>query len=336
MQNTSTAVTKSVNKEKTHAIRNCIVCGKDEAKPLFSFTADFLSNVRKQKLDEIKWQENTTSTIVQCASCRCNYIRDVFIADEDKFDTVISAQAMENHVARYSGIFTFDSVDHMNYSRAVIEVLLKHCAAQGKKRISLLDFGSSLSMLSMFARCGGFDTVVSYDPKFPLNISDLLSTKHPLTVHFARSREELLAFAPFDAIVCQSAIEHFYDPQAELRLMHELLDEKGMLFINNPLMPLDKELKFLKNESGIKDKRLLKILRKSYHIDHLNYLTEKHFSALIRKSGFREKKTFFFYRLFKPAAFLQGNVVRFIKACVIFMLDLAGVKYKKVNFFLVK
>jgi hypothetical protein len=87
-------------------------------------------------------------------------------------------------------------------------------------------------------------------------------------------------------------IKNFFDPCGEILHMQRILKKGGLLFINNPIMDLDSELKYLKSESSVTDKIMLVTLRKSYHIDHLNYLTVGQFRSYLKKVGFDLKPVF--------------------------------------------
>lgn len=338
-------VTKTVTPERTHAVRSCIVCGADDAVPQFTFTSDFLTRVRGSTAQELRtkgWTDAMTSTIVRCARCGCNYIRDVFIADEqgELFARDRTEEEITQGLAKHRRQFGFNNVNHLAFCNRVIATLLRYLTAHRAvtQETSFLDFGCSFSILSAIAKVRGFDHVVSYDPKFrPTLLARLRAVEepHPLGISYANNPEALERRAPFDAIVCQSAIEHFYDPRAELRRMYGLLRDDGILYIDSPIMPLDRERTLLEQEATITDPKILRTLRKSYHIDHLNYLLPRHFTQLLREAGFEERREFFY----APA--LRGtrpgeNAVRFAKAGAHYALDAVGAKFRKVYFFAVK
>ena len=47
----------------------------------------------------------------------------------------------------------------------------------------------------------------------------------------------------FDLIICQSVIEHVTYPDQEIKKMKNLLSTNGIIYINNPYMPIKKDLK---------------------------------------------------------------------------------------------
>lgn len=338
------AVTKTVTADRTHAIRNCIICGADNASPQFTFTTDFLTRVRGMTVKDLRtkgWNDSTTSSIVRCRQCGCNYIRDVFIADEqgESFERVLDEQAMVNSTTKHVKQFSFQNINHLEFCRRVVAMLLRYLVEHRSPatEVSLLDFGCSLSIVSKMAKVCGFDCVVSYDPKFHSSYVDRLNTiesPHPLGIQYVNDPVELDRRAPFDAIVCQSAIEHFYDPRAELQRMRRLLADDGILYIDSPIMPLDRERPLLAREADIADPRIRGTLQKSYHIDHLNYLLPRHFVRLLRDAGFVERRALFYVPA--PRGGASENAIRFAKASANYALDLVGAKFRKVYFFAVK
>lgn len=337
-------VTKTVTPERTHAVRSCIVCGVDDAVPQFTFTTDFLTRVRGISIEDLHakgWSSAMTSSIVRCARCGCNYIRDVFIADEDgeRFERTVSDGAITESYQRHTKQFSFQNINHLEFCRRIVATLLRSLAGRRAptSEVSFLDFGCSLSILSAMAKVHGFDQVVSYDPKFrPNQIARMnaIEDPHPLGIRYVSDPAELDRRAPFDAIVCQSAIEHFFDPRAELQRMHRLLRDDGILYIDSPIMPLDHERVLLECEEDISDSRIRKTLRKSYHIDHLNYLLPQHCVRLLREVGFVERRAFFYAPLIRGS--VAENAVRLGKAGAQYALDLVGAKFRKVYYFATK
>jgi len=324
----------------THAVRRCINCDHDDAQNVFTFTRDFLIDVRKAKpsdLDHIKFDESTRSTIVKCKQCGCVYIRDVFVADEQQFRQPWPEKKLGEALLRYRREFSRANVNHLKFENNVIDTLMRIVLRKNKSgELSLLDFGCSLGILPYMARIKGFDKVVAYDLKFPSNISELISGKHPLDVEFARRKADLFKHAPFDAIVCQAADEHFFDLQGELRLMHDLLSDHGVIYFSHPILNLDADIDDLRKEELITDKKRLRVLRKSYHINHLNYVMPKMFAGMLKKNGFREKKVLLLLQFMDICPFHPKNLMRLFKTIAKYLLDIFDIKYRKVVYFVEK
>ncbi|OGL70618.1 hypothetical protein A3C17_03400 [Candidatus Uhrbacteria bacterium RIFCSPHIGHO2_02_FULL_53_13] len=325
----------------THDVRPCIYCGKDSAETLFTYTYDFLLHTRglsPEKLQARGWDENTTSSIVKCRHCGCNYVRDIFIIYEQDSTKPLDEHERAELIEKYAKPITFEQANYLRYCRALADTLLRHFSKRTEKRsLSLLDFGSSLSSFSLTARVCGFHPVVLYDRYFRPNIEGVVSKQHPLDFHFIRDQQELRALAPFDVMTCQAAVEHFYDPQSELQLMHELLSDDGILFITNPCEPLNKKSELLKREGAITKSEMRRFLKKNYHLQHVNFPSPKQFSNMLARAGFQEKTTFLFYPFLDVPALGAMNILRMVKACLLFVLDLLKIPHKKKTaYFVVK
>ncbi len=142
--------------------------------------------------------------------------------------------------------------------------------------------------------------------------------------------------------MCQSADEHFFDPAAEILFMNELLRDDGILYITHPIMDLDKDLSDLANENKIRSnkadkesvavKARLNHLRKSYHIDHLQYIMPKMFVNMILRSGFKEMKVGFRRRqILGQSALRVRNMSLFIRSLAKYWFFLVPWKSRKVE-----
>ncbi len=326
----------------THLVRACIFCGRDNSEDLFSYTYDFLNqnrNVSKERLEELGWRPETTSTIVRCKDCGCNYVRDIFIMYENAASVPLLHNEMQDIITKQAKPISFENKNYLSYCRALASTLLRAVARRqpGKNRISLLDFGSSLSSFSLTARVSGFDSVTLYDAYFRPNIQDAISRKHPIDFCFVRDKNELHSLAPFDVLTCQAAVEHFYDPRAELKLMHDLLTDDGVLFITNPCLPLNERAELLKREALQTDPKVRRRLRKDYHIQHVNFPSPKQFSKMLHDAGFKEVPTLLYYLFLSESMFGAKNIVRMGKALVLYFLDIFKIPHaRKTNYFVVK
>lgn len=68
------------------AVRNCIICGVDDCVEKFTYTMDFLVEVRghnREGLSKQGWRHDDTSTIVKCRNCGCYYVRDILLPSHE-------------------------------------------------------------------------------------------------------------------------------------------------------------------------------------------------------------------------------------------------------------
>lgn len=278
-------------------IRSCIVCGSDAHTPVFTFTWDFLTKVRWSAENELRpygWDEQTTSTIVRCDSCGCCYTRDVVpYPDVSTLETPPS-----NHDDTGPEIENLRHYTKYDQAYWTIRTLVKLATLQQKRAIRFLDYGAGAGAICNIARALGVGVVVAYDPFSPPGADDYRARNFPGIRH-VREPSELEALGPFDAVACQSVIEHVLSPRQEMESIHRLMSPGGLLYINNPYMPLEKELPALKAAKKIVKRDLISY----YHQHHFNYMLPRHFEKLVRDIGFDLTALTYF----PPAPFAPGT-----------------------------
>ena len=258
-------------------IRPCINCGLDDSKPMFAYTYDFMVRVHKVPpfhMKEVGWTEDTTSTIVKCNKCGCNYVRDVF-PDWERGRKVASYDKIEQNAYTYKRFAGYDE-ENWNVRNLILFAVQEH-----KKDIKFLDFGAGAGSASNMARAFGVKCVVAYDPHGAFGQDEYRHFNCPGII-FTRDKEDLHKLAPFDAVICKSVVEHMFDPLGELKTIYNLMSRGGYLYINNPLMDLDREIKALLRAKTIKKSDRIS----HYHPAHVNYLNPMYFSRLLRSTGF--------------------------------------------------
>lgn len=270
-------------------IRDCIFCGHDDCDDIFTFTHDFLVKVRGQNPEAISqkgWVDGKTSTIVKCRRCGTNYVRDILLPPDDfkskKNDYSESSKAFverKKSVAVQQTFKHYRAIDENNWlTRSLILLAADHF----KRDVRFLDFGAGGGDISNAARLCGVREVVAYDPFYADNIQAHFDTVNFPGIHCINAKEDLTKMTPFDVVVFQSAIEHVSDPIGELRTIHSMMSKGGYLYINNPVMNIDRELESLK-----KAPKIVKSDRISYyHPSHVNYLMPKTFARMLKDTGF--------------------------------------------------
>ena len=320
-------------------IRKCIVCGSEKYLPLFTFDKSFMQDVRKtppEFFETHEWKSETTSSIVKCGDCGTNFIRDVFTDDRHLFLNR-NDEFFARHAANLFEQLSFANADGLARQINLLQRLQKLAIGRGgvTGQLSFLDYGASLGITAHLARAVGFDRVVAVDTAYPPDMAERFGQHVSFDVEYVNDAEQLLAES-FDVVVCRSAIEHFMDPLGDITAMHRLMKRKGVLFINNPIMDLDGDPHYLKSEGNLTDKRIKNRLRKSYHIDHVNYLTPSQFRDLLRQVGLKVHPILETYWNTGVAGGFVINLARSIKNGVEYLLDLLRVPYKKINFYCVK
>jgi 2-polyprenyl-3-methyl-5-hydroxy-6-metoxy-1,4-benzoquinol methylase len=154
--------------------------------------------------------------------------------------------------------------------------------AKFKRHGKLLDVGCALGVFLSLARERGWET-------YGVDISQYATT-------YARKELGLEAFSGqlqtvnfddqlFDVITLWDVLEHFPDPSDQLKQVHRILKDDGIVFINTPnedgLLRLLGKILFRASGGAISYP-----LRKLYHEFHLYYFTPKTFLQLLERNGF--------------------------------------------------
>jgi len=329
-----------MDKKEHSGIRNCINCGEDNSELMFAFTKKWLMEVRDtptERLDELNIDENFSSSIVKCKNCGCGYIKDVLESRKKNSDW--SKDVVRESIDSYQKLFSRKSVNHLQYEYSLIQNLLDLVLKKKKDKseLSLLDYGSSLSILTPMSRVMGFSKVMAYDPLHPNNISEIAPQNTAINYQFVNNLEEVKAKAPFDAIICQSADEHFYDLKGEIKNIYDLLSDDGVVYFSHPIMDLDADISHLRNEANVEDEKTLSRLRATFHIHHLNYVMPKMFKGMLKSAGFKLIKGIKLKQRVVGVNFLNfSNLKLFFKSLAKYFLGLLGSNYKKTEFFLTK
>ena len=329
-----------MNDQKHSGNRSCVNCGEDNSELMFTFTRKWLIETRNtptERLDELNIDENFSSSIVKCKNCGCGYIKDVL--ESRKPLTEWTEDFLREKLDGYQKIFSRGNITHIQYEFSLIKNLIDLVLKKKKddSELSLLDFGSSFSILSPLSRLMGISKVIAYDPLYPKNISEITPNNTVVNFKFVSDFEEVKAEAPYDAIICQSADEHFFDLQREIKNIYNMLSDDGVAYFSHPVMDLDADIGFLRDEANIKDEKILSRLRATFHVHHLNYVMPKMFKEILKKNGLKEIKVVMLRKRFAGLNFIHfSNLKLFFKSFAKYLLGLFGSNFRKTEFFLEK
>lgn len=266
-------------------IRSCIVCDRDDATPVFTFTLDFMKNVcgkSDESLANDDWESDTESTIVRCNHCGCNYIRDAIkyiddVGADDVHDPKVAAEMADYLVAR-DARKNYRNFDDLNW---IVRSLIYLAKDGHTDSIRYMDFGAGGGVSCNTARAFGVREVVAYDRYSSLRQG--WYDRHAIPgIRFTRELPELAEMGPFHAVVCQSVIEHVLDPRGEVQAIFDVMASGGYVYINNPCMPLDKEIGALKSATSIIKRDAISC----YQPRHFNYMMPHHFKRMLKEVGF--------------------------------------------------
>lgn len=269
-------------------VRDCVLCGADDAAPLFTYTFRYLTEVLGMAPAAARakgWSEATSSTIVRCRRCACIYVRDAVLESlpEPPEEDAARGADVERRVAAARAHDTFKFYRTNDEEAWIVRNLVFLAADRQQRDIRFLDFGAGRANACTVARALGVRDVFAYDPFYVSYIQDVLDRANAPGIVALRTRRELLESAPFDAVVFQSSIEHVADPRGELATIYEAMAPGGYLYVNNPFMDLARELDELRQARRIAKKDRIS----HYHPWHLNYLTPAQFRRLLEECGFR-------------------------------------------------
>ena len=268
--------------------RKCIVCKSDNATELFCYNYSYLTEIRgadKHHLKKKGFNEAETSTIVKCGVCGCNYIRDVLIdyqlASEREKNRLLGVKKEKDIVHSFSQIREASNIDK-NWRLAQLYRSLSRYKLTGKGPLRVLDFGAGSAGFSRLASVIGADRCVAYDLAYAKDVQLVFDKVCPPGITATNDFRVVEEEGPYDIVFCQSMIEHVTNPRAVMESIHNVVSADGLVYINNPIMDLDREIGALKSAKKITKKDKLSY----YHPGHLNYMTPKHFLKIASDVGF--------------------------------------------------
>lgn len=319
-------------------LRNCVVCGANDYEEKFSFTMDFLVNVRghqREKLLSTEWHDGESSTIVKCNKCGCNYIRDVFITEkaeiDRRYESYTNDDWYERHLEREASNNTIAFFKDRDLQNNAVRMIVLLALKEQNRGVKILDFGAGGADTSNFARAMGVNDVVAYDPVYSPNEKIKFDRCNFPGIHCTNKIEELLDLGPFDAVIFQSSVEHVVDPRGELQTIYDLMSNGGYLYVNNPVMPLDRELNELQSA-----KRIKKSDRISYYRpEHLNYMLPHHFEAMLKGIGFIITPMVYFPPIPFCRSMLRPYILRKVKYLIRYLSNIFHVPYAR-QFYIVQ
>ena len=329
----------SPSRELRRSIRPCIICGSKDCTPVFDFTLDFAVRVRGQTEASMRsqgWDDDTTSTIVKCRQCGCNYVRDTAIPSlayrSAASDHSLTADSIEERRARVSQKDVYKNYHLFDYQVWVVRMLVQLASTAQKRDIKLLDYGAGGGETSSIARVMGVRDVIAYDPNWAEAIQTHFDSTNFPGIQCVRDKAELPALGPFDAAIFQSAIEHVLDPRAELQTIFDLMAPGGFFYVNNPVMEIDKEIGALRAAKQIRKKDRISY----YHFGHFNYMMPRHIEQLIKEVGFEITPMVHYPPVHWAPGHYREYFTRNLKRAIRYTQNLLGLPYDRYFYILRK
>ncbi len=213
--------------------------------------------------------EGEVFPIVRCTTCGL-----VYVNPRRRQETLLELYRQsvyfqsEDHLASGYEDYVGDREIHAIFFNQQLDTIERHLKTRGR----LLDVGCAVGFLLDEARRRGWQTAGVELSEFAANYAreeiklDVLQK----TLRDAKYPEE-----HFDAIVMDDVIEHFGDPEAELREVWRILRKHGVVLIHTPNV----------------DSAWYKLMRTHWvHLkpgEHLYYFSPSTLATLLEKVGFR-------------------------------------------------
>lgn len=244
-------------------VRNqCPICGESSSKFVCRMGKEYLeTSAEGWQLDPLRnrmtgldFEADTEAGInyVECDGCGTFYVDSVYPVE----DTFASLQEEIPISDRYSNTNSANLIRNlikrMHTDSALIRMALDSTSASDPK---VLDYGCGIGWdLSIF-RAMGIRNVVGY------NIRDYMfpAIKHHMqpAIRLLNDREELEKLGPFDAIRCNSVLEHVEDPNLVAKDVFDLLKPGGIAHFSAPMVSRSVMTKYANNvAAGKKVKNL--------------------------------------------------------------------------------
>ena len=187
--------------------RNCIICGADDYVEKFSYTMDFLVDVRghsREGLSKQGWRPDDTSTIVKCRSCGCCYIRDVLLPSREYNESFARRANDKEWIAQELRAIaercTHAGYDELDFEGYLVRTLIYMASKLQKRDIKFLDFAAGSAKGSNFARALGIRDVVAYDLYWDSNHQKNLDIFNHPGIQGIFDKADLANLGPFDAV----------------------------------------------------------------------------------------------------------------------------------------
>jgi 2-polyprenyl-3-methyl-5-hydroxy-6-metoxy-1,4-benzoquinol methylase len=300
-----------------------------------------LNSVRGSPEESLKrkgWTPETTSTIVKCLDCGCNYVRDVI--PEVKKDNLsersskeLRTEAIEKFKQGHESSRTYKRYPINDAAHWLIRNLCLLAANKQRRDIRVLDFGAGPGQMSNLIKACGVRDVIAYDPFFSDTMQEKYDAANFPGIICVSSAAKMENYGPYDAVIFQSAVEHVVDPRSELQLIFDNMSQGGYLYVNNPVMDLDVELSELKSSQKIVKGELIS----HYHPGHLNYMMPKQFEGLLKEIGFKILPNVYYFPPASPGAGMLGRQINsMVKKSIRWIQNLFGLPYKRYSYILQK
>ena len=223
-------------------VRNqCPICGESSSNFVCRMDKEYLeTSVEGWHMDPLRnrmtgldFEADTEAGInyLECTECGTYYVDSVYPV-EDTFASLQEEIPIDDwYDTANPAILIRSNIKRMHTDSALIRMALDSTSTSDPK---VLDYGCGIGWdLSIF-QAMGIQNVVGY------NISDYMfpGIKHHMqpAIQLVNDREKLKELGPFDAIRCNSVLEHVEDPNLVVKDVFDLLKPGGLAHFSAPMV----------------------------------------------------------------------------------------------------
>jgi SAM-dependent methyltransferase len=262
---------KHVTLVSRFAPRACPCCTSIRRRRIFDLTLDAFCSVNwsyvKDYANVLDLAGDVRFPIARCVECGFVYA-----------ELQPSAELL---MCLYDRVVRHDCNREVAESRASVARRMRYVAtllqlAPPDRALTALDFGCGLGATLRLLVAAGVASI-GYDPS-------LLRMSHveAAGLRIATTRDELIADAPFDIVVCDNVLEHMPDPVATIAFLASVTVEGSLLYVSVPECSVD----FIKAQSRAAGAGQ-PIDMSLNPFEHLNYFDLPHLDQLLARGGFR-------------------------------------------------
>ena len=217
----------------------CPICGHTEATFLCRMGKEYLQSGDRGwghspellKLSAIDFDEDPQAgcTYVECDQCSTFYIQEVY---------PVEMGFTGGHENEKTQRETYDSLSAKStpgLSRTAFDIsnlLMLAAKSTSRSQVNFLDYGYGMGDGLQLARSLGMGRVTGFSPVVYLN--DLIRTNLSPGIELVSDPDVLQDSSPFDAIMCNSVLEHVDEPNAVVDHIRSLLAPGGVASFSAP------------------------------------------------------------------------------------------------------
>ena len=231
---------------------SCPVCGSRDAEKFIKMSKEYLYTAEtgcKNKYKvmllagiDYKKDPDLTSSYWECRECGLFYLKNI-IPMQEAVDQYAKGNKdeREKHFQNIPNQKVRSSMDHVDSSLKMISLSLNSHRGDDYK---VLDYGCGGGIDLAILKSFRINTVVGYD--IDDKHFDFIKKYIHNDIILTTNTKDLERYAPFDAIRCNSVLEHVYEPNEIVKHIYSLLKKGGVVFFAAPCVSRNKMKQYKK------------------------------------------------------------------------------------------